>query len=129
MNVVVFWNVTSFLERISLNWNPWTNLTLVFFTNIIAFVWFMESIQNLFFDVKKIALDDNLFVNVFSRLILVFINSFILDLQNRGIGFYASVVLPVSSEISYLSLFFSYFASQNKEIKSDNYFFDVCCVN
>jgi len=89
----------------------------------------MESIQNLFFDVKKIALDDNLFVNVFSRLILVFINSFILDLQNRGIGFYASVVLPVSSEISYLSLFFSYFASQNKEIKSDNYFFDVCCVN
>jgi len=43
--------------------------------------------------------------------------------------------VPVSSEISDLCeisdllLFFSYFASQNKEIKSDNYFFDVCCVN
>jgi len=42
---------------------------------------------------------------------------------------------PVSSEISYLCeisdllLFFSYFASQNNEIKSGNYFFDVCRVN
>ena len=42
---------------------------------------------------------------------------------------------PVSSEISdlceisYLLLFFSYFVYQNKEIKSGNYFFDVCCVN
>jgi len=41
----------------------------------------------------------------------------------------------VSSEISDLYeiydllLFFSYFASQNKEIKSGNYFYDVCCVN
>ena len=32
-------------------------------------------------------------------------------------------------EISDLLLFFSYFASQNKEIKSGNHFFDVCCVN
>jgi len=32
-------------------------------------------------------------------------------------------------EISDLLLFFSYFASQNKELKSGNYFFDVCCVN
>jgi len=31
----------------------------------------------------------------------------------------------VSSEISDLLLFFSYFASQNKKIKSGNYFFDV----
>jgi len=42
---------------------------------------------------------------------------------------------PVSSEISNLCeisdllLFFSYFASQNKEIKSGNYFFYVCCEN
>ena len=36
---------------------------------------------------------------------------------------------PVSSEISDLLLFFSYFASQNKEIKSGNYFFDVSCAN
>jgi len=36
---------------------------------------------------------------------------------------------PVSSEISDLYLFVSYFASQNKEIKFGNYFFDVCCVN
>jgi len=42
---------------------------------------------------------------------------------------------PVSSEISDLceisDLLFSvsYFASQNKEIKLGNYFFDVCCVN
>jgi len=41
---------------------------------------------------------------------------------------------PVSSEISDLCeisdlLFLSYFASQNKEIKSGNYFFDLCCVN
>jgi len=35
----------------------------------------------------------------------------------------------VSSEISDLLLFFSYFASQNKEITSGNYFFDVCCEN
>ena len=42
---------------------------------------------------------------------------------------------PASSEISDLCeisdllVFFSYFASQNKEIKSGNYFFDVCCGN
>jgi len=42
---------------------------------------------------------------------------------------------PVSSEfsdlckISDLLLFLSYFSSQNKEIKSGNYIFDVCCVN
>jgi len=42
---------------------------------------------------------------------------------------------PVSNEISDLCeisdllLFFSYFASQNKEIKSGNYFCDVCCAN
>jgi len=45
---------------------------------------------------------------------------------------------PVASEISDLceifhllliSFFASYFASQNKEIKSGNYFFDVSCVN
>jgi len=36
---------------------------------------------------------------------------------------------PVSSEISDLLLFFSYFASQNKEIKSGNYLFHVRCVN
>ena len=41
---------------------------------------------------------------------------------------------PVSSEISDLYeisdlLLFSYFDSQNKEIKSGNYFFGVCCVN
>jgi len=45
------------------------------------------------------------------------------------------MIKPVSSEISDLCeisdllLFFSYFASQNKEIKSGNYFSDVCCVN
>jgi len=44
-------------------------------------------------------------------------------------------VTPVSSEIcdlceiSDLLLFFSYFASQNKETKSGNSFFDMCCVN
>jgi len=44
-------------------------------------------------------------------------------------------VRPVSREISDLCeisdllVFFSYFASQNKEIKSGNYFFYVCCVN
>jgi len=43
-------------------------------------------------------------------------------------------VFPVSSEISDLFeisdllLFLGYFASQNKEIKPGNYFFDVCCV-
>ena len=43
--------------------------------------------------------------------------------------------MPVSSEISDLCeisdlvLFFSYSASQNKEITFGNYFFDVCCVN
>ena len=36
---------------------------------------------------------------------------------------------PVSSEISDLLLFFSYFASQNKEINFGNCFFDVCGVN
>jgi len=35
----------------------------------------------------------------------------------------------VSSEISDLLLFVSYFASQNMKIKFENYFFDVCCVN
>jgi len=45
------------------------------------------------------------------------------------------IVFPVSSElsdlceISDLLLFFSYFASQNKDIMSGNSFFDVCCVN
>jgi len=34
-----------------------------------------------------------------------------------------------SAEISDLLFFLSYFASQNKEIKSGNYFFDVCCAN
>jgi len=37
--------------------------------------------------------------------------------------------LPVSSKISDLLLFLSYFTSQNKGIKFCNYFFDVCCVN
>jgi len=43
------------------------------------------------------------------------------------------MIKPVSSEIFDiceifdLLLFFSYSASQNKEIKSDNYFFDVLC--
>ena len=32
-------------------------------------------------------------------------------------------------EISDLLLFLGYFASQNKEIKPGNYYFDVCCVN
>jgi len=32
-------------------------------------------------------------------------------------------------EISDLLLFFSYFASEIKEIKSGNSLFDVCCVN
>jgi len=32
-------------------------------------------------------------------------------------------------EISDLVMFFSYFASQNKEIKSVKYFSDVCFVN
>jgi len=42
---------------------------------------------------------------------------------------------PVSSEfsdiceISDLILFFNCFSSQNKEIRSGNHFFDVCCVN
>jgi len=42
---------------------------------------------------------------------------------------------PVSSEISHLCeisdlfLFYSYFASKNKEITSGNSFFDLCCVN
>jgi len=42
---------------------------------------------------------------------------------------------PVSSkisdlcEISDLSLFFSYFASESKGIKFCNYFFDICCAN
>jgi len=42
---------------------------------------------------------------------------------------------PVSSEISDLYeisdllVFVCYFASQNKKIKFDHYFFDVCCVN
>jgi len=46
-----------------------------------------------------------------------------------------NVTRPVSNEISDLCeifdlvLFFSYFASQNQEIKSGNYFFYVCCVN
>jgi len=38
-------------------------------------------------------------------------------------------VTPVSSEISELLLFFSYFASESKGMKFGNYFFDVCCVN
>jgi len=35
----------------------------------------------------------------------------------------------VSSEISDLLLFVSYFASPSKEIKFDTYSFDVCLVN
>jgi len=34
---------------------------------------------------------------------------------------------PVSSEISDLLLLVSYFTSQNRETKFDNYFFDVRC--
>jgi len=36
---------------------------------------------------------------------------------------------PVSSEISDLLFFVSYFASQSKGTKFDDYFFDDCCVN
>jgi len=36
---------------------------------------------------------------------------------------------PISSDISDLLLFVSYFASQNKEIKFGSYFFDVCCAH
>ena len=36
---------------------------------------------------------------------------------------------PVSSEISDLLFFVSYFASQSKGIKFGDYFFDVYCVN
>ena len=35
----------------------------------------------------------------------------------------------MSSEISDLLLFVSYFASQSKGIEFGNYFLDVCCVN
>jgi len=48
---------------------------------------------------------------------------------------FEEIYSPISSEISNLCeisdllLFFSYFASQNKEITSGNSFFDVCCVN
>jgi len=47
--------------------------------------------------------------------------------------FLVRMIKPVSSEIFDiceifdLLLFFSYSASQNKEIKSGNYFFDVLC--
>ena len=50
-------------------------------------------------------------------------------------NFLTPVPDPVSSEISDLCeisdllLFFSYFASKNKEIRSGNYFFHACCVN
>ena len=37
--------------------------------------------------------------------------------------------IPMSSEISDLLLFVSYFASQSKGIRFGDYFFDVCCVN
>jgi len=37
--------------------------------------------------------------------------------------------LPVSSEISDLLLFVSYFASQSKGINFGDYFFDVCFLN
>jgi len=36
---------------------------------------------------------------------------------------------PVSSEISDLLLFVSYFTSQSEGIKFGDYFFDVCCVS
>ena len=55
--------------------------------------------------------------------------------ESNPSGFSVFLADPVSSEISDLCeisdllLFFSYFASQNKEIKSGNYFFDVCCAN
>jgi len=38
-------------------------------------------------------------------------------------------VNAVSSEISDLLLFVSYFSSLSKGIKFGDYFFDVCCVN
>jgi len=55
-------------------------------------------------------------------------------LWNRNLGsrlqLQASKYLfPVSSEISDLLLFVSYFASQSKGMKFGDYFFDVCCVN
>ena len=40
-----------------------------------------------------------------------------------------SQLIPLSSEISDLLLFVSYFASRSEEIKFGNYFFDVCCGN
>ena len=52
--------------------------------------------------------------------------------QNQSAGLpYCRIYrqIPVSSEISDLFLFCSYFASLNKEIKSGIYIFDVCCVN
>jgi len=50
-------------------------------------------------------------------------------------NFLATVLDPVSGEISDLCenfdliLFVSYFASLNKGIKFDDYFFDECCVS
>ena len=61
------------------------------------------------------------------NLICVFVCSFcsfFLDLLIRLL-----VWAPVSSEISDLLFFVSDCASQNKETKLGNYFFDVCCVN
>ena len=68
--------------------------------------------------------------------------SFATDIIDIGVcqGFWKTrkmekCIRPVSNEISDLCeisdllLFLSYFASQNKEIKPGNYFFDVCCVN
>jgi len=55
--------------------------------------------------------------------------------SGSNIGAPNLLIIPLSSEISDLCeiadllLFFSYFASQNKEIKSGNYFFDVSCAN
>jgi len=37
--------------------------------------------------------------------------------------------LPVSSEMSDLLYFVSYFATQSKGMKFGDNFFDVCCVN
>ena len=55
--------------------------------------------------------------------------------ESTPAGFCVFLSDPVSSEISDLCemsdllLFFNYFASQNKETKSGNYFFELCCVN
>ena len=49
--------------------------------------------------------------------------------QSTPAGLCDFLSVSVSSEISNLLLFVSYFASQSKGIKFGKYFFDVCCVN